>query len=126
MVVLGLDATASVAVAMVADIQADAKLSTQLTKKFAELYKESSICIVSFDEDKKKIGVFTMCSKAQQAAGLDAKNWCMASMEAAGGGKGGGKPASGMGFVVDADASQIPAVLTAARAFAESKGITVN
>ena len=120
------NANATCAVAMNADIQGDAKLAGQLTKKFDSLYKESSLFLVSFDAEKNKLGCFTLCSKTHQGTGLDGKLWCVAGMDAAGGGKGGGKPAGGMGFVVDARAADADAVLQAAAAFAASKGVTLH
>ena len=72
------------------------------------------------------MGVFTLSSKTHQAAGLNGKDWCVAAMDAAGGGKGGGKPAGGMGFVAGGTDAHIPAVFEAAKAYAASKGVTLH
>ena len=120
------EANPTCCVVLNADISADAKMASQLTKKFEKLYKEGSLLMASHDADSNKLGVFTVACKTHQVAGLDGKAWCVAGMDAAGGGKGGGKPGSGMGFVMDAGPDKVSVALSAGATFASSKGLTVH
>jgi len=96
------------------DFGCDAKLWQKLQKAtLAKKAPDASFLVLSADAGK--FAVYASVSKAHADAGLDARAWCAAAADAAGGGKGGGKP-NLANMIVLADPSKIDAALAAAKA----------
>ncbi|KAJ1461017.1 tRNA synthetases class II (A)-domain-containing protein [Pelagophyceae sp. CCMP2097] len=111
-----LDDAKAFAVARI-DFGSDAKLWQTLQKAvLSKRAPKASFCVVT--QDSGKLVVFTNVTDAHLAAGLDAREWCKAAADAAGTGKGGGKP-NAANMIVAGDGAD--AAVAAAKAFAASK-----
>jgi len=97
------------------DFGADGKLWQKLQKStLAKKAPDGSFLVLSSGGDK--FGVYCSTTKA---SGIDAREWCKAACDAAGGGKGGGKPNAANMIVLDV--AGIDAALAAAKAYVAGK-----
>jgi len=95
------------------DFGVDGKTSSKLMKDFGKANKTSSLLIISAGDEG--FGIYCNAAKAHMEGGLDALQWVQATVEAAGGGKSGGRPNNANGQV--ASLAGIDAAEAAAKAF---------
>lgn len=95
------------------DFGADGKTASKVIKEFSKGNKTSSLMLISADPDAGKFSITVSVAKPQQAT-LDGLQWCTVAVDAAGGGKSGGKGPNAMG---SANLANIDAAMDAARQF---------
>lgn len=96
------------------DFGADGKLSREVLDKAAKLHPAGCFLVLSADEETGKFGVYAGCPK--EGAAVDPVAWVAATVEAAGGGRSGGKAPRAQGTADKLE--NIDAALAAAQKFA--------
>lgn len=81
------------------DFGSDGKTGSKVMKAFCKANKTSSLLIISTDPDKQSIMVVSFVLKAHITESFDALLWCTKTVDAAGGGKCGGKGSNANGSV---------------------------
>ena len=69
----------------------DGKVAKKIVDTIKGKNTNSSVMIVSYDEENEKSALFGYVTEAHLAAGLNAKEWCDFCIAECGGGKGGGR-----------------------------------
>mmetsp|Transcript_4795 Transcript_4795/g.7823 ORF Transcript_4795/g.7823 Transcript_4795/m.7823 type:complete len:528 (+) Transcript_4795:13-1596(+) len=95
------------------DFGVDGKASSKLFKEFSKANKTSSLLLISAGDEG--FGVYCTPCKQHVKDGLDALKWVQAAVEAAGGGKSGGREMNANGQVASLD--KIQDAVDAAKAF---------
>mmetsp|Transcript_20229 Transcript_20229/g.34859 ORF Transcript_20229/g.34859 Transcript_20229/m.34859 type:complete len:985 (+) Transcript_20229:91-3045(+) len=96
------------------DFGCDGKVGKKCVQEMHKHHPEGVFMVLSADEDADRFQCYAMIPGAKEK-GLDANAWLAAAMDAAGGGKSGGKPDNAMGTVNGC--SGIDAAAAAAEAF---------